>query len=224
MSAQHEGFTIRELETLSGFDRRTIAYYSQEGLLPKVGRRGRGTVYPAAFKERLMFIRAVRDLQDAGTLRAITLAEIKEVMAGMDTASLTDIQQADDRSDRIRALFIDPDWDTRDIAVPVETVVADAPPKKTIPERNGQANRTARQREASRDKQGAEKSATAQELIQMIEKAVQEAPVDRPTGNAIFTRTTAAPLSDHVTIQVQGLPDSQAFLLQELLARILTER
>ena len=33
-------FTAEELERETGFDRRTIAYYVQEGLIPRVGRRG----------------------------------------------------------------------------------------------------------------------------------------------------------------------------------------
>ena len=39
-------YTARELEEETGFDRRTIAYYVQEGLLPRVGRRGPRTRYP----------------------------------------------------------------------------------------------------------------------------------------------------------------------------------
>ncbi len=71
-------YTLRELETRSGFDKRTIAYYIQESLLPKVGRRGRSTRYPEEFLDRLMFIRGIRDLQDAGRLRAVTLSEIRD--------------------------------------------------------------------------------------------------------------------------------------------------
>ena len=38
-----EGYTAAELQRETGFDRRTIAYYVHEGLLPKVGRRGSRT-------------------------------------------------------------------------------------------------------------------------------------------------------------------------------------
>ena len=58
-----QSYTLSELETESGFDKRTIAYYISEGLLPKVGRRGPRTRYSQEFLERLMFIRRVRDLQ-----------------------------------------------------------------------------------------------------------------------------------------------------------------
>ena len=59
-------FSIAELEELTGFDRRTIAYYIQEGVLPKVGRRGKGTRYPEEFRDRLLLVKRIRDLQDAG--------------------------------------------------------------------------------------------------------------------------------------------------------------
>jgi hypothetical protein len=67
--------TLNELESRSGLDKRTISYYIQEMLLPKVGRRGRRTRCPEEFLDRLMFIRRVRGLQDAGQLRAVTLSE-----------------------------------------------------------------------------------------------------------------------------------------------------
>jgi len=75
-----ESYTLSELETESGFDKRTIAYYISEGLLPKVGRRGPRTRYPLDFLERLMFIRRVRDMQDDGKLRAVMLTEIRDVI------------------------------------------------------------------------------------------------------------------------------------------------
>ena len=49
---------------------------SKEGSLTKVGRLRRDTEYPVAFKERLMSILAVRNLQEAGSLRAVSVAEI----------------------------------------------------------------------------------------------------------------------------------------------------
>ena len=80
---EDDTYTISRIAKATGFDRRTLAYYVQEGLVPKVGRRGRATRYPRAFVDRLLFIRRVRDLQDAGRLRAVTLGEIRDVLDGL---------------------------------------------------------------------------------------------------------------------------------------------
>lgn len=72
-------YTAGELERETGFDRRTIAYYVQEGLLPKVGRRGPRTRYPKLVLDRLLFIRRVRDAEAAGELEPVSLSEIREM-------------------------------------------------------------------------------------------------------------------------------------------------
>lgn len=72
-------YTARELERESGFDRRTIAYYVQEGLLPRVGRRGPRTRYPQPFLDRLLFIRRVRQAEEEGDVAPVSLAEMREV-------------------------------------------------------------------------------------------------------------------------------------------------
>ena len=59
-------YTIDEIEEQTGFDRRTITYYVQQGLLPKVGRRGPRTRYSQLFFDRLQFIRMIRNRQDQG--------------------------------------------------------------------------------------------------------------------------------------------------------------
>lgn len=70
-------YSLDELIELTGYDRRTIAYYVQQGLLPRVGRRGPRTRYAQGFLDRLRYIRRVRDMQDTGIMRAVTLAEIR---------------------------------------------------------------------------------------------------------------------------------------------------
>ena len=72
-------YTARELERESGFDRRTIAYYVQEGLLPKVGRRGPRTRYPQLFLDRLLFIRRVREAEEEGTVPPLSLRDLRDV-------------------------------------------------------------------------------------------------------------------------------------------------
>ncbi|MYA44714.1 MAG: MerR family transcriptional regulator [Gemmatimonadetes bacterium] len=72
-------YTARELERETGVDRRTIAYYVQEGLLPRVGRRGRRTRYPKLFRDRLLFIQRVRDAEEEGHVSAVSLKDIRKV-------------------------------------------------------------------------------------------------------------------------------------------------
>ena len=72
-------YTAKELERETGVDRRTIAYYVQEGLLPKVGRRGRRTRYPRLFRDRLLFIQRVRAAEEAGEVSTVSLSDIRKV-------------------------------------------------------------------------------------------------------------------------------------------------
>jgi len=75
-------YTARELEEETGFSRRTIAYYVQVGLLPRVGRRGPKTRYPKLVRDRLLFIRRVREAEGAGSVPATALREIGAVFDG----------------------------------------------------------------------------------------------------------------------------------------------
>ena len=75
-------YTARELEEETGFSRRTIAYYVQVGLLPRVGRRGPKTRYPKLVRDRLLFIRRVRGAEGAGRVPATPLREIAAVFEG----------------------------------------------------------------------------------------------------------------------------------------------
>lgn len=75
-------YTARELEEETGFSRRTIAYYVQVGLLPRVGRRGPKTRYPKLVRDRLLFIRRVREAEGAGRVPATALRQIRDVFDG----------------------------------------------------------------------------------------------------------------------------------------------
>ena len=72
-------YTAEELETQTGIDRRTIAYYIQQGLLPRVGRRGPRTRYPGYVRDRLLFIRRVREAEEAGEIEPMTLSDLREL-------------------------------------------------------------------------------------------------------------------------------------------------
>lgn len=84
-------YTMEEIERETGLDRRTIAYYVQEGLLPRVGRRGPKTRYPRQFVDRLLFIQKIRGLQDQGQLGNYTLDDIREIFDTVPEHLIADI-------------------------------------------------------------------------------------------------------------------------------------
>jgi len=85
-------YTIDELVEATGFDKRTIAYYVQEGLLPKIGRRGRLTRYPRSFADRLMVIKRLREAEESGERPIpMTLAEIRGIFERIPSAELSAI-------------------------------------------------------------------------------------------------------------------------------------
>jgi DNA-binding transcriptional MerR regulator len=75
-----DSYSIDELMAETGFDRRTISYYTTKGLLPRVGRRGPKTRYGQEFVDRLKFIRKVKHLQDAGKLPSVKLEELARII------------------------------------------------------------------------------------------------------------------------------------------------
>jgi len=72
-------YTAEELQRATGFDRRTIAYYVQERLVPKVGRRGPRTRYPKLVRDRLLFIRRVREAEESGDVPSVSLSEMRAI-------------------------------------------------------------------------------------------------------------------------------------------------
>jgi DNA-binding transcriptional MerR regulator len=84
-------YSIDEIEKLSGFDRRTIAYYVQQGLLPKVGRRGPRTRYSQLFLDRLRFISKIRALQDQGEMGTMTLADFRDLFRSVPEETITGV-------------------------------------------------------------------------------------------------------------------------------------
>ena len=81
-------YSIADLEKLTGFDRRTIVYYIQQGLLPRAGRRGPNTRYPEECLLRLRFIRALKDHQDQGQCGTVTLRDIHGMITALDAPTL----------------------------------------------------------------------------------------------------------------------------------------
>lgn len=107
MSTQRS-YALSELVEITGFDRRTIVYYIQSGLLPKVGRRGPHTRYPDECLSRLLFIKGVRELQSRGQLLTATLAEIARALSALDAQGIRDILDRGLPSAEIEQLFAVP--------------------------------------------------------------------------------------------------------------------
>jgi DNA-binding transcriptional MerR regulator len=84
-------YTIDEIEEQTGFDRRTIAYYVQQGLLPKVGRRGPRTRYSQLFFDRLQFIKMIRDLQDQGAMGSMTLSDFRDLFQNVSEETIAEV-------------------------------------------------------------------------------------------------------------------------------------
>jgi len=94
--ASDRTYSIEELERETGVDRRTIAYYVQERLLPKIGRRGPKTRYPRLFRDRLLFISRLRELQDSGRIGTMTLADIRGLFATVPDATIAAVAEGRD--------------------------------------------------------------------------------------------------------------------------------
>ena len=88
---EEQTYTIDEIEELTGFDRRTISYYVQQGLLPRVGRRGPRTRYSQLFCNRLRFIRMIRDLQDRGAIGTMTLSDFRDLFQSVPEEAIADV-------------------------------------------------------------------------------------------------------------------------------------
>lgn len=88
---KQSSYTATELEEETGFDRRTIAYYVQEGLLPRVGRRGPRTRYPGLVRDRLLFVRRVREAEEAGEVSAVSLSDIRTVFERVPPALIAKV-------------------------------------------------------------------------------------------------------------------------------------
>jgi len=84
-------YTIDEIEEQTGFDRRTIAYYVQQGLLPRVGRRGPRTRYSQLFFDRLQFIKMFRNLQDQGAVGTMTLSDFRDLFQSVPEETIADV-------------------------------------------------------------------------------------------------------------------------------------
>jgi DNA-binding transcriptional MerR regulator len=98
-------YSLAEIEEQTGFDRRTISYYVQQGLLPKVGRRGPKTRYSQVFFNRLALIRMIRELQDRGAMGSMTLSDIRDLFQSAPDKLIADVVNGKETLDGIDDRF-----------------------------------------------------------------------------------------------------------------------
>jgi DNA-binding transcriptional MerR regulator len=118
-------YSLADLVERTGVDRRTIVYYIQSGLLPKVGRRGPHTRYPEECLTRLQFIKGVKNLQAEGRLLTATLAEIGRALSARDASGIRDLLDRNLPVDELEELFAADAAPTVDAVAPA---VAPSPP------------------------------------------------------------------------------------------------
>ncbi len=240
-------FTMRQLVKESHFDKRTIAYYVQEKLLPRVGRRGPRTRYSEEFLDRLMFIRRIRDLQDSGRLRAVTLSEIREVMQRL---SMEDMQRASKEGvleETLRGFFSEPDLETSDLAVAAEDValysmssspMLDSPPPESSLafQSSGPSAEMRRMSMEGRVRSSVGSEAETapldsgpptssdesnDELAGLLQEVEHRALVGaKRGGGGIRERLTRVPITDEIVLSVRNIEDRDAHLVEKL-ARLL---
>ena len=106
-AAMSKFYTLKDLEELTGFDGRTIYFYVQEGLVPKLGRRGRTSQYPQAFLDRLLFIKQLKALQDSGEISPITLRDIRAILHSIPPETVARVAAGDEP---LQAIDLETEW------------------------------------------------------------------------------------------------------------------
>ncbi len=216
-------YKLEDLVERSGFDKRTIAYYVQESLLPRVGRRGPRTRYSEDFLDRLMFIRRVREMQDDGRLRAVTLSEIREVLERLLPEEIRALSREGVSAERIRALFEEPDLDTSEMAVPAEVIAEEfeisAPMAMRHWEDSRYVVRSARQRRAIHSRPPAQAD-DLRGLLREVDRRAREG--TKRSRARTGERVTRVPISDEIYLSVRNIDESDERLV-ETLAEALRE-
>jgi len=97
-------YTIQELSELTGFSRRTIRYYIQEGLLKPPAGRGRGGYY---YDSHLNALSKIRQLQNQGlrlsTISPILKEAVTETLDKIIVRSEDKVWDGDDADETMRA-------------------------------------------------------------------------------------------------------------------------
>ena len=78
---ERKTYTIEELGELTGYTRRTIRYYVQQGLIDPPAGRGRGGFYYDSHMEKLLYIKSMQE-------RGLSLAAINNLLKTGDAESV----------------------------------------------------------------------------------------------------------------------------------------
>lgn len=230
-----QGYTAAELERETGFDRRTIAFYVQEGVLPKVGRRGPRSRYPKRVRDRLLFIRRVREAERAGTVEPVSLNDIRMVFENAPSELISSV--ADGRVPVTPKIVASPSTGTRPRrlarrrealaerwaplrpdALAGSLAMAVLPDEHPIPRRGGVAYSAA----------GIEGTGTSEETALADSLSALREIADRQEGPGEGVRRwLEVEVSPGVRLSVRGAPDEAAPLLAragETLGRLMGRR
>ncbi len=252
MEREERTYTLSEIAAKTGFDQRTIAYYVQEGLLPRVGRRGRSTRYAKPFVDRLVFIRRVRDLQDSGRMRSVTLGEIRNVLDDLSPREVHDLTRKGADEARLQELFEPdelpgaPEFEEAAIGAAEGIEVDEKPTDARVGSARGRRARLLQRFEGARageaeeapqparigsSRAGRSRMATAQamadvdriqQLLTQIEAYAQQERGERD-DDSTHERVTRVPIGDSTYLSVKDLGEEHAALVEEL-ARLLRGR
>lgn len=213
---QPRTYKLGELHDLSGVNPRTIAYYVEQSLLPKVGRRGRNTRYSQEFLDRLLFIQRVRKLQDAGKLRAVTLDEIRDVMEHQSAAEIRNAAQKRASEESLRALFSEPDRDTSRLAVRAEDVaeveIDDASMALSRTQQSAPGDAHAMRKPKSPSVEDDERR--LKELLAEVDRRSREGA--KPSKGQTRERLTRVPVTKTMFLSVQDIDEEDAVLVEQL--------
>lgn len=188
-------YSLDELIELTGYDRRTIAYYVQQGLLPRVGRRGPRTRYAQGFLDRLRYIRRVRDMQDTGIMRAVTLAEIRVAFDDKTDLQIRKVASGNEA----------PRW-MAEAGGESEPAMSEATARLIGP--GERAERAAGRQAARAD------TAQVKQLMTDLERRAIEGQQQQTQISA--QRWTQVPITDNINLAVKGLRDKDLELAAAL--------
>jgi len=217
-------YPSRVLEEETGFSRRTIPYCVQVGLLPRVGRRGPKTRYPKLVRDRLLFIRRVREAEGAGRVPATALREIGAVFEGSSPELITGV--ADGRiavtADLLsaRSARTESPLRTQDVAERAEAPVAFAAPRARHAALEDRL--MVREQEPDWPREAAAPPAHDSELAALLValREVADCGAD-PLGEV--ERWARIEIAPGVALSVRGVADEDAAVL-DAVARRLRER
>ncbi len=200
-------YTATELQEETGVDRRTIAYYVHEGLLPKVGRRGPRTRYPKVSRDRLLFIRRVREAEEAGNVEAVSLRRIRHLFRRLSRAQVAAV--AEGHIPVTSGLIGESSVSRQNPAAPARSAAPPAEPLRG--DRSSDLERSADRPDihcflsarpfGGHQQQGEDPVLGA--LRDIVDLAHSRHPVGRPISH-VWTRIEISP---HVVLSVRGVTD-----------------